>query len=194
MVAILATCMIFPRMTSFIENSRWRPDLLKACIGSCSSLCESVSAIFLQLGVKLLLLSMDCTCKGNASKVLRDRCGVTQGILSRSRERERRFVTQSSECAGSCRREMASAIVLEAVLIYCAVTRKLYEANSQKRLRSQRMTRRSLEVPLLIALNVVVSSARTVIQRSLRCSFQRSIAKRAVNVSCKLICTFSRLG
>ena len=24
--------MIFPRMTSFIENSRWRPDLLKACI------------------------------------------------------------------------------------------------------------------------------------------------------------------
>ena len=176
-------------MTSFIENSRWRPDLLKACIGSCSSLCESVSAIFLQLGVNLLLLSMDCTCKGNASKVLRDRCGVTQGILSRSRERERKFVTQSSECAGSCRREMASAIVLEAVLIYCAVTRKLYEANSQKTL-----TRRSLEVPLLIALNVVVSSARTVIQRSLRCSFQRSIAKRAVNVSCKLICTFSRLG
>ena len=24
--------MIFPRMTSFTENSRWRPDLLKACI------------------------------------------------------------------------------------------------------------------------------------------------------------------
>ena len=24
--------MIFPRMTSFIENSGWRPDLLKACV------------------------------------------------------------------------------------------------------------------------------------------------------------------
>ena len=73
-------------------------------IGSCSWLCESVYAVFLQLGVKLLLLSMDCTCKGDASKVLRDRCGVTQGILSRSSERERRFVTKRSECAGSCRR------------------------------------------------------------------------------------------
>ena len=35
-LAILATCMIFPRMTSFIENSRWRPDLLKACISEMS--------------------------------------------------------------------------------------------------------------------------------------------------------------
>ena len=26
--------MFFPRMTSFIENSRWRPDLLKACIAA----------------------------------------------------------------------------------------------------------------------------------------------------------------
>ena len=68
---------------------------------------------------------MDCTCKSNASKALRDRCGVTQGILSRSRERERRFVTKRSECAGSCRREMASAIVLEAVRIYRAVTKKV---------------------------------------------------------------------
>ena len=32
LVAILAMCMIFPRMTSFIENSRWCPDLLNACI------------------------------------------------------------------------------------------------------------------------------------------------------------------
>ena len=87
--------------------------------------CESVYAVFLQLVVKLLLLSMDCTCRSNASKVLRDSCGVTLGILSRSRERERRFVTKRSECAGSCRREMALAIVLEAVRIYRAVTKKV---------------------------------------------------------------------
>ena len=29
---IFGSHLIFPRMTSFVENSRWRPDLLKACI------------------------------------------------------------------------------------------------------------------------------------------------------------------
>ena len=75
-------------------------------------------------------------------KVMRQRCYVID-VASRKvyfpgrGERERRFVTKSSGCAGSCRREIASAIVLEAVRICHAGTRKLYVADSQKGLRSQ---------------------------------------------------------
>ena len=78
-----------------------------------SGVIESLSAVFSQLGIKLLFLSMDCTCKGNASKALRDRCGVTYGRAFEGQEIS--FFTRISQCTESWIREIASAKVLAAV-------------------------------------------------------------------------------
>ena len=56
------------------------------------------------------------TCKGNALKALRDRCGVTQGRLFKRQEMS--FSTRSAQCTGSRILEIASAKVLATVGIY----------------------------------------------------------------------------
>lgn len=91
-------------------------------------------------------------------------------------------------------REIASAIVLRLVGMNREVTRKLYLADSQKIVRSHCITLGSREVPLLMALSVVVLSVRTVIHFPLRHVFQRSSAANTVKVSSKLMCACARRG
>ena len=89
-------------------------------------MCESLSAVFPRLRINLLFLSVDCTCKCNASKASCERCGVTQGRLFEGHEIS--FFASSSQCTGSWIREIA----LATVGMYREVMKKLYVAESHK--------------------------------------------------------------